>query len=161
LSNPNIANPTACPTVTTTYVVTGTDANNCTNTDTVVVTVSPLPTANAGPDTSICGVGSVVIGGSPSGPSGSTFSWSPGTTLNDSTLANPTASPIVNTTYVLTVTDTNGCENADTVNVTINTPPVVDAGNDTNICTGSSVIIGGNPTTPSSASTYSWTPAAP
>jgi len=159
LSNPNIANPTACPTVTTTYVVTGTDANSCTNTDTVIVTVSPLPTANAGPDTSICGVGSVVIGGSPSGPSGSTFSWSPGSTLNDSTLANPTASPIVNTTYVLTVTDTNGCENADTVNVTINTPPVVDAGNDTNICTGSSVIIGGNPTTPSSASTYSWTPA--
>ncbi|GIV30438.1 MAG: hypothetical protein KatS3mg028_1504 [Bacteroidia bacterium] len=43
LSNPNIPNPFAFPSTTTTYVVTGTDANGCSNSDTVKVTVNPTP----------------------------------------------------------------------------------------------------------------------
>ena len=39
LSNPNIADPLASPTETTTYTVTVTDANGCTNTDDVTITV--------------------------------------------------------------------------------------------------------------------------
>ena len=38
LSDPNIADPEACPTVTTDYVVTATDANGCSTTDVVTVT---------------------------------------------------------------------------------------------------------------------------
>jgi hypothetical protein len=34
---------TASPTVTTTYIVTGTDANGCINTDNVTVTINPIP----------------------------------------------------------------------------------------------------------------------
>ncbi len=41
LSDTTIANPIACPTLTTTYVVAGIDTNNCTSTDTVVITVNP------------------------------------------------------------------------------------------------------------------------
>jgi hypothetical protein len=37
---------TASPAITTTYTVTGTDANGCVNTDTVVVTVNPVPTTS-------------------------------------------------------------------------------------------------------------------
>lgn len=40
LSNPNIANPLATPTVTTQYVVTGSNGAGCTTTDTVTVTVN-------------------------------------------------------------------------------------------------------------------------
>jgi len=47
LSASNISNPTATPTATTTYVVSTTDADGCTNTDTVVVTVNAPPTVTA------------------------------------------------------------------------------------------------------------------
>ncbi len=43
LSCTNCPNPIASPTVTTTYTVTGTDANGCMNTTTVTVTVIPVP----------------------------------------------------------------------------------------------------------------------
>ena len=42
------------PNTTTTYVVTGTDGNNCSNSDTVRVTVNPLPKITISPDDTIC-----------------------------------------------------------------------------------------------------------
>ena len=159
LSSDTIANPLACPLVTTTYVVTGIDTNGCVGTDTVTITINPLPTIDAGPDQSICNVGSVVIGGTPTGPVGSSYAWVPAVSLNDSTLANPTASPTSTTTYTVTVTDTNGCQNTDVVTVTINSLPTADAGVDTTICEGETIQIGGAPTGPSGSS-YLWTPSA-
>jgi hypothetical protein len=45
-----------------------------------------------------------------SGGSGSyKYSWSPGKSLNDSTLLKPTAKPTITTTYILTVADAFGC----------------------------------------------------
>ncbi|MBQ20608.1 MAG: hypothetical protein CMD31_07615, partial [Flavobacteriales bacterium] len=132
LSNPNIANPTACPTVTTTYVVTGTDANNCTNTDTVVVTVSPLPTANAGNDTTICIGDSVQLNAT----GGASYTWTPAGSLTNPNIANPIAFPNTTTTYVVTVTDGLGCVDTDTVIVTVASLPVITITNDTTICDG-------------------------
>ncbi|HEU4719663.1 MAG TPA: nidogen-like domain-containing protein [Bacteroidia bacterium] len=43
LNNPNIANPVASPTITTTYTVTATSAIGCTGTDPVTINVSALP----------------------------------------------------------------------------------------------------------------------
>ncbi len=40
LDNPNVASPVASPTVTTIYILTVTDANGCTDTDTMIVTVN-------------------------------------------------------------------------------------------------------------------------
>lgn len=37
------------------------------------------------------------------------YSWSPGATLNDSTIIHPVASPLDTTTYLLTITDNYGC----------------------------------------------------
>jgi gliding motility-associated-like protein len=48
LSNPNVANPVANPSSTTTYTLTVTDALGCTDTEPVTVTVSPLPSASFG-----------------------------------------------------------------------------------------------------------------
>ncbi|MDF1672158.1 MAG: gliding motility-associated C-terminal domain-containing protein [Vicingaceae bacterium] len=157
LSNDTIANPIACPLVTTTYIVTGTDTNGCFSNDTVTITINQLPSVDAGPDQGICVVGSVVIGGAPTGPLGSSYLWSPSPTLNDDTLANPLASPLATTTYTVTVTDSNGCVDFDVVTVAINPQPIVDAGNDTTICEGQSIVIGGSPTGPLNAG-YLWTP---
>ena len=49
------------PTATGTYTVTGTDANGCSNTDAVDVTVNALPTVDAGADVTICNGGSVTL----------------------------------------------------------------------------------------------------
>ena len=46
---------------TTTLVVTGTDANGCTNTDTVVITVVPVPTAVLGSNSTLSGYPGLVV----------------------------------------------------------------------------------------------------
>jgi gliding motility-associated-like protein len=91
----------------------------CTHTDTVVVNIIAPPLANAGPDISIAAGGSAVIGGTPSGPLSATFVWSPGVDLSNPNAANPVADPPTTTTYVLTVTDTNGCTASDTMELVV------------------------------------------
>jgi hypothetical protein len=77
LSNPNVQNPTACPSATTTYTVLVTDANGQTATDQLVFGVSNL-IASAGPDIEGC-VNQVqrVIGSATGGSAPYSYSWSP------------------------------------------------------------------------------------
>ncbi|PCJ28531.1 MAG: hypothetical protein COA97_00865 [Flavobacteriales bacterium] len=153
LSDSTIANPVACLSNTTTFIVTGTDINGCIDTASVIITINPSPIVNAGNDTVICVGTSTILGGAPTGSNGSIYSWTPATTLNDSTIANPTATPLATTTYFLTVTDTNGCIDMDTVTITINPLPIVDAGLDTSICIGDSIQVNAT-----GAASYQWTP---
>jgi len=53
----------------------------------------------------ILGAGLLVQGGS----GAYSYRWSPGKTLNDSTILHPSATPSDTTNYLLTVTDKNGC----------------------------------------------------
>ncbi|HSY77588.1 MAG TPA: gliding motility-associated C-terminal domain-containing protein, partial [Bacteroidia bacterium] len=57
------------------------------------------------------------LGGSPTGPAGSKYSWTPNASLNDSIIANPIASPTVTTKYTVTVTTPSGCSSTDTVTI--------------------------------------------
>lgn len=87
--------------------------------DTTHVLISDLQ-ADAGPDQSICNGSSVMLGGSPSGSGGTapySYVWTPNASLNASNVANPLATPVANTSYVLTVTDADGCTALDTVEV--------------------------------------------
>jgi len=102
---------TVNPTTTTTYAVTGTDANGCQNTDNVIVTVNPLPTVVASNDTTICNGSSATISAS----GASTYSWDNGLGAGQSHTVNPTTT----TTYVVTGTDANGCQNTDNVIITV------------------------------------------
>ncbi len=108
---------------TTAYVLIATN-NGCTSTDTVLVTSSPGPVADAGPDYSIVTGMTVTIGGNPTGPVGSTYGWGPSAGLGDPTIANPVASPAASTTYTVFVTDANGCTGSDTMRLTV--VPVID-----------------------------------
>jgi hypothetical protein len=54
-----------------------------------------------------------------SAPGGVTYSWSPTTGLSDPGSATTDASPTVTTTYTVTVTDADGCENFESVTVTV------------------------------------------
>ena len=123
------------PVSTTTYTVTGTDTNNCVNTDSVVVTVNTLPTVNAGTDSSICEGELITLIGS----GAVSYTWDNGVT--DGQPFNPIVGTI---TYTLIGTDTNNCVNTDSVVVTVNTLPTVNAGTDSSICEGEQIALIGS-----------------
>jgi gliding motility-associated-like protein len=119
------------PSSTTTYTVTVSNGS-CSATSSVQVTVNPLPAANAGPDVAVCAGLSVTLSGS----GGGTYAWSNGV-INGVAFA-----PAATATYTVTVTDTvTGCAATDDVLVTVNPVPVVNAGPDLFVCTGSSVTL--------------------
>jgi gliding motility-associated-like protein len=135
----------AWPLDTVSYMVTGIDANFCFGYDTVRVNVWDLPSADAGTDLWICPGGSANLNAS----GGIQFLWGPDSTLSVNNIFNPSANPIDDETYVVEVTDVNNCVNYDTVFLKVNPNVPTDAGEDTLIICGStSVILGGNPTSP-------------
>jgi len=146
LSNPNIENPVASPTTTTTYTVTVVDSYGCSNTDNVIITVLNAQPADAGPDQHICNGNTATL----TATGGINYVWSTGDSL--STLI---VSPSVNTTYTVTVSDINGCSSSDDIVVFIVPNPIVYAGEDTYICSGSSTNLSA-----SGGVTYIWSPSA-
>jgi hypothetical protein len=107
------------------YWVDVTSAFGCTTRDSIMLTINPLPVVDLGPDTSSCG--SYLLDPGPQYP-GSMFLW------NDLS-SNPTLLTTSSGDFNVTVTDVNGCSNADTV--TVNVPPITynNLGPDTMLCT--------------------------
>ncbi len=126
LSNTTISNPIANPTVTTNYVVTITNANGCTDSDTVTVTVFPLPgpSITASGPTTFCAGDSVSL----SGPANYNYLWQPGGQTTQSITVT------TSNTYTLTISDTNTCAAQSTQSVTVNPLPNVNAGLNDTVC---------------------------
>ena len=123
LSSTTASNPTANPTITTTYIVTITNTvSGCTSTDQVLASVDTNPpAANAGSDfTKNCVINSNGAFIGESLQVGYTYSWSPGTGLSSSSIANPFANPSATTTYTVTITDdATGCTATDQILVSV------------------------------------------
>jgi len=141
----------ATPTTTTTYSVTGTNSLGCIATDSVSILVNPLPTISYTPTAPIiCSGASALLTAS----GANTYLWSPSsglnTTIGDSVTANPTATA----SYLITATDTNGCNGTANVTITVNPLPVLIATPQSPaICSGSNTIM-----TITGAQTYTWSP---
>ncbi len=140
----------ATPSTTTMYQVIGKN-NSCTpiSVDSVLVTVVPgtILTITGTPD-SICNgeTSTLTVTGANS------YVWSPGISLNDSTLSAVNASPSITTAYVVNG-DFNGCHALDTFVVNIKPAPnIIISGADT-ICVGNSTTL-----TASGALNYVWSP---
>lgn len=118
------------------FTVTGTDANGCVNTDDMMLTVNPLPVIDAGADVAVCDGDPVTLTGTGAGVDG-VYVWSGGISDGLSFV------PVATTTYTVTGTDENGCENTDDVVVTVNALPAVDAGPDAAICMGDDISLTG------------------
>lgn len=107
-----------------TYTCTVTDSNGCTAVIAATISNQPGPTsltASAAPAT-ICSGGSSVL--TPTVVGGSapySYLWTnPGNSLNSTTIASPTATPTVTTTYTVMVSDANGCQLSNVVTVFVN-----------------------------------------
>jgi hypothetical protein len=124
--NPVTVNPTS----NTTYTVTGTDGNGCTDSDSVIVNTNALPpvlATSSAPD--VC-IGSFVT---LTGNGAVTYNWMPGNNNN----TNFNVTPTTNTTYTLTGTDGNGCVNTDTLLMYVNPLPTITAtASPDTVCTG-------------------------
>ena len=132
LSATSGATVTANPLTTTTYTVTGTDANGCINSTNVNVTVNSLPTISITPaSVTICNGSSTPLTAS----GAVTYIWSPAAGLSATTGATVQANPSSNTTYSAIGTDANGCSNTATVAITVNPTPVTTG---VSICQGGS-----------------------
>ncbi|GEM_PF-3535710 len=131
------------PTATTTYIVTGTDANNCEDTAQVTVIVNPLPAVVAQvSDAAVCEGDSTTLQAS----GANSYTWSNG--LPNGTTYVPTSTQTLSVTGV----DNNGCSNSASIQVVVNANPIVVAGaSDTSICIGDSATLMG-----SGANNYTW-----
>lgn len=134
LSATNVPNPTATPTTTTTYIVTG--VSGCfTTSDTVTVVVHPLPDVTAGPDVTVCPGTPVDVFAT----GGVSYSWFPPSGVNNSTSQNPTATVNETTEFTVVATDQFGCQDSAHLTITTFDIPTVTVSNDTSIYLGNSV----------------------
>ncbi|MGE3801186.1 MAG: T9SS type A sorting domain-containing protein [Candidatus Kapaibacterium sp.] len=157
LNNPNSPRPIASPTETTTYTLLVTDIRTgCVALDSVIISVNALPIADAGRDSTFCISGRTILGGRDAEP-GFIYQWSPATGLDNPNSPRPTASITETTTYQLTVTNSEGeCSSIDSVTISINAPPVAEAGRDTALCLGGATRLGGRDAEPGLI--YQWSP---
>jgi hypothetical protein len=155
LSSAIIATPIASPKKTTRYIEIVTDSNGCQAQDTVIVTVRALPSVIAPNDIVICVGNSSIVGANATGGTGPyTYAWTPTLGLSATNISQPIASPKNSTTYRVHVTDANGCDNWDTINVVVTAAPsvsIVPTG-PVSLCVGDSVILSAT----SGMSSYIW-----
>lgn len=130
---------TVNPNITTNYSVV-LYGLTCNNSDTLTVTVNPLPVINLGSDTSGCAPYIISAPGNLY-----SYAWSNGST-DSITTVNVTGN------YSLTVTNSYNCYSSDNVFITVSPVPYFDLGNDLSISNTQTIIIG---TTPS-FSNYLW-----
>ena len=152
LNNPNIQNPVATVSSTTTFYLSVTGAASCTSIDSVTVYINPLPLVDAIKDTAICRFSPLVLSTVSNAVS---YLWSPAIYVSNPTIANPNYIDNFSHKVYVTGTSAAGCTATDSVDVTVNPLPVVQTIPDTTICISTSITL-----TTTGAQTYSWSPAA-
>ena len=136
------------PSTSTSYSVTVT-SGTCTAATNITVNINSTLVTNAGKDTAVCKGASVQLGAT----NGISYAWSPTSGLNNAKISNPIATPTITTKYIVTATSGN-CTAIDSVLITINNPPTINAGKDTTLVKGNSITLNAI----GSGSTYLWSP---
>jgi gliding motility-associated-like protein len=127
------------------YTVTVTNAQGCTDTASIAVSVAPTPTVSFNGAT-ICEGQSTTLNAAVS-PAGGTIAWNSGQTATTITV-----NPIQTTTYTATYT-WNGCSAVDSATVIVNLQPSVSVNSDT-ICNGDTTTLVATPDL--LGGTYQW-----
>lgn len=148
--NNSTASPTVFPDSTAQYNITVTNALGCTSSDSLTVTVAPLPEVSAGNDTTVCR-GSVL---ELNATGAAQYAWESAAFVNDSTLSNPVAATDTTRIFIVTGTSPEGCIDIDTVKVTISVDSI-DAGQDVVTCSADSIQLNAT----GNAAQFAWSPA--
>jgi gliding motility-associated-like protein len=138
--------------------VTVVNTDGCQNSDTTYVRMIPLPSVHLGNDTSICLHQKISL--QVADTLKNVVWW----VLSDSLISSGnntlTYQPSQSETVVANIVSKAACKNSDTIVIHVNPLPVIDAGNDTLICYGLPVTLGGKPTVSGSGNyQYAWEPA--
>ncbi len=129
-----------------TYRVTATDAQNCSNTDTVTVKVNPNPNVQVSGADYIC-IGDVTT---LTASGAATYVWN-----TDETTAGISVSPSATSTYTVTGYDTNGCYSVSSKVVNVESLPVISVTGAKTICAGQSTTL-----TATGGTSYQWSNGA-
>lgn len=134
------------------YTVTVTNANGCTNISQTTVNILPAINATTNFDSqTICPGESVALAAS----GGTSYSWLPTTGLSNPSIANPIATPLTTTNYVVSIS--NGtCTTTKSIIINVLENPTANAGTDKKIVAGQKTILDGAYT--GDNVTYTWTP---
>ena len=151
LNNPNIQNPVATISSTTTFYLNVTGAASCTSVDSVTIYINPLPLVNTRSDTAICRFSTLVL---TTNSNAATYQWSPAIYVSNATIANPNYIDNFSHRVYVTGTSALGCSATDSVDVTVNILPVVQTIIDTTVCIAQNITL-----TTTGAQTYLWSPA--
>lgn len=117
-----------------TYWVNATNACGTIQTDSVRVFIASPLIVDLGGDKTICQGETVYFNAGQF----SSYSWT-GDGLNCTDCATPIAAPLVSGAYQVTVMNPQGCAATDSVWITVYSLPVLNLGNDRNICIGDSI----------------------
>ncbi len=118
LYNPSSASPNVYLTANTTFTMTATDSLGCSASDTVNISILPLPTfAVTASDNSICPYDTIQIWATQPQYQ---YTWTPASSLDSANVDSTNAWPVTNTTYTITSIDTTtGCMYSTTEVVTV------------------------------------------
>lgn len=125
------------------YTVNGTDpSNGCIASKTVAVIYSTAPVISISGNTAVCIGQSSTLSAS----GANSYNWS-----NSATTSSITISPLTNTTYIITGTNSAGCSSSTSISINVNPLPVVSITGGSVICAGQQITLTAN-----GAVTYTW-----
>jgi hypothetical protein len=139
--SPNITNgSTFTPTINQTYTLTGINANGCSAWDQTDVQLQQF-TIDAGPNQTVCQGSNVTL----SATGASSYTWNNNVTNGQSFV------PSQGGYYTVVAISPQGCVAKDSLLLTLNPLPIVNAGNDTVVCGGASILFNAT-----GAQNYTW-----
>ncbi len=147
---------TVNPDVVGEYIVEVTNPQGCKVYDTV--NIMHTITVNKISDTLLCDTSNLQLTAVTTAVSPISYLWSPSTGLSCTTCYNPVMTSTLNSTYMLTVTDTSGCTLNDTVSIQreLLTAEKI---NDTLICNDETLFVHASVTSSFTQITYLWAPS--
>lgn len=131
--------------------------NGCKDTLIKTLIANPAPVVDNN-DTAICPGNSVQLFAS----GGTVYTWSPGTYLNDSTIANPVSTPASpnSVTYNVTATNQYNCSATDVVTISFLPPPAMFVSPDTSVCLSGANFRDSVQLIALGVNTYFWSPSS-